>query len=160
LRYWVDASAFIWANRELFPYNDARVYWNWFYSKVESGDIVTHKHCFDEVVAGVTGPTPDPIAVWLKSRKGQWCSYGDTEESQVIMGEISAYCVKKYSFPVSKQFLNGADARLIARAKADVGVVVCQESERKDPRIPHVCQKFGVQCIPITRMNILLGMKL
>jgi len=28
-RYWIDANAIIWTNRKLFPYDTARVYWNW-----------------------------------------------------------------------------------------------------------------------------------
>jgi len=38
-------------------------------------------------------------------------------------------------------------------------VVVTQESERKDPRIPSICDHFYVPHMPLNRMNIKLGMK-
>jgi hypothetical protein len=126
------------------------------------GNVVTHKAVFDEIIKGAEGDKPDPIAVWTKNRKGVWSSYSCTDESRTLLGEISSFCIGKYGFEVSKKFLIGGDALLIARAKIDKeveGIVVTQESEHKDPRIPSICDKFEVPHMPLNKMNIKLGMK-
>lgn len=159
-RYWIDASSVIWGNRELFPLRDSPKYWVWLESKMHDGSVVTHKAVYDEIIAGADADRPDPIAVWAKNRKGPWCSYGCTDESKTLLGEISTYCWGKYGFEVAKNFLSRGDPLLIARAKVDEeGVVVTQESEHKDPRIPSICDYFQVRHMPLNRMNIKLGMK-
>ncbi len=162
-RYWIDASSVIWCNRELFPLRDSPKYWEWFKEQLDQGNIVTHKAVFDEIVKGADGEKPDAIAVWTKSRKGMWSSHGCTDESRKLLGEISAFCLGKYGYEVSKKFLTGGDALLIARAKVDrddfEGIVVTQESEHKDPRIPGICDHFEIEHMPLNRMNIKLGLK-
>ncbi len=156
--YWLDSSAIIWANRILFPVEKVRGYWNWLETKLQDGSVVTHKRIFKEVVKGADGDKPDPVAVWTKSRKGIWCSYGDTEESYALVGQISSFCIQKYGFATAKAFLQGADPFLIARAAVDGGVVVTQESTRKEPRIPVICREFNVEQVPLHTMNITLDM--
>lgn len=157
-RYWIDASSIIRGNRDLFPLQNVPGYWTWLEKRFDDGSVVTHKAVFDEVITGAAAQRPDPIAVWTKNRKGQWCSYGCTDESKVLLGEISEFCWKKYGFSTAKGFLSGADPLLIARAKVDAGIVVTQESEVKEPRIPKICTQFDVECIPLNKMNIKLGM--
>ena len=158
-RYWIDASSIIWCNRELFPLKASPRYWEWLESKMKDGSVVTHKAVYDEIIKGAQADRPDVIAVWAKNRKGAWCSYGCTDDSKVLLGEISTYCYERYGFEVAKNFLYRGDPLLIARAAVDKGVVVTQESERKDPRIPSVCDRFNVAHMPLNRMNIKLGMK-
>ena len=159
-RYWLDASSVIWCNRDFLPKATVPQYWEWLESKMVAGVVVTHKAIFDEIIKGAQTERPDPIAVWIKHRKGTWCSYGCTDESKKLMGEISTYCWNKYGFEVAKGFLDGADALLISRAAVDEGVVVTQESERKSPRIPSVCDHFKIPHMPMNKMNIKLGMRL
>lgn len=158
-RYWIDASAIIWANRDLFRYEDMPGYWNWLESKFNDGTVVTHKMVFDEIIRGAQAEKPDPIAIWTKSRRGRWCSYGCTEESKQLVGEISQYCMEHYPYATANTFLSGADPFLIARASVDQGVVVTQESDRKDPRIPKICRAFKIECLPLNKMNIALKMR-
>jgi len=158
-RYWVDSGAIIWANRDLFPLDSVRGYWNWLESKMNDGHIVTHKRVYKEIIAGAVGERPDPIAVWVKQRKDKGLNYECTAESKVLVGEISAYALDRYGFETAKAFLSGADPFLIARTAVDGGTVVTQESVTKQPRIPSICAKFKVDCIPLTRMNIELKMK-
>ena len=158
-RYWIDASSFIWGNRELFPINQVRGYWDWLGTKVNDGSVVTHKKIYEEVARGAGSDKPDPVAVWIKSRKGPWCSYTCTDESKKIVGEIALYCVSNYGWSTANAFLSGADPLLIARAAVDNGVVVTQESTKKDPRIPKICREFGVDFVPLTKMNIDLEME-
>jgi hypothetical protein len=159
-RYWIDASSVIWCNRELFRLKDSPKYWAWFESKTIDGSIVTHKAVYDEIIRGADAKRPDPIAVWTKNRKGLWCSYGCTDESKTLLGEISSHCLSKYGFESAKGFLSAGDPLLIARAAVDEdGVVVTQESEHKHPRIPSICDHFKINHMPINRMNIKLGMK-
>lgn len=128
---------------------------------MNDGSIVTHKAVYDEIIRGADGEKPDPIAIWVKSRKGEWCSYGCTDKSKKLMGEISEYCLKKYKFEVAKDFLSSADPFLIARAAVDEdGIVVTQESTVKEPRIPRICEEFEVAHMPLNKMNIKLEMRL
>lgn len=159
-RYWIDASSFIWGNRDLFPINQVRGYWDWLETKLKDGSVVTHKKVYDEVARGAEAEKPDPVAVWIKSRKGQWCSYSCTDESKELVGRIAMYCYKSYGLVTANNFLSGADPLLIARAGVDKGgIVVTQESIRKDPRIPKICREFGIICVPLTKMNIDLDME-
>jgi hypothetical protein len=158
-RYWIDASSVIWCHRELFPLKDSPKYWVWLESKMKDGSVVTHKAIYDEIIKGAEAERPDIIALWTKARKGEWCSYGCTDESKTLLGEISTYCFDKYGFEVAKNFLARGDPLLIARAAVDNGVVVTQESERKEPRIPSVCDRFKIDHMPLNKMNIKLHMK-
>lgn len=160
-RYWLDASSVIWCNRDFLPLDKVPRYWNnWLASKMDEGVVVTHKAVFEEIVRGAEAERPDPIAVWVKNRKGLWCSYGCTDESRALMGEVSTFVINKYGFELAKTFLNGADPLLITRAAVDHGIVVTQESERREPRIPGICDKFKVDHMPMNKMNIRLGMEL
>lgn len=157
-RYWLDASSLIWCDRDLFKLTDAPEYWNWLEGRLKEGAVVTHKKIYKEVIRGAEGEKPSLLARWIKNRKGVWCSYGCTDESKILLGEISEYCWNKYGYEVANAFLNGGDAQLIARAHVDNGVVVTQESVQKEPRIPSVCNHFNVKHMPINRMNIALHM--
>lgn len=110
------------------------------------------------LLKGADGERPSPIAKWVKSRKGAWCSYGCTEESKKLMGDISFYCIQQWGYDTSKRFLGGADALLIARAGFDGGIVVTQESVHKAPRIPGICDHFGIKHMPMNRMSVKLGL--
>jgi hypothetical protein len=160
MRYWLDASSVIWCNREFLPLTTNNRYWKWLASKMDEGIVVTHKAVFDEIIRGADGERPDPIALWVKSRKGSWCTYGCTDESKILLGQISTYCLNRYGFEVAKDFLAGADPLLIARACVDKGTVVTQESLQKEPRIPSVCDYFKIPHIPMNKMNIKLNMAL
>ena len=158
-RFWLDASSLIWCDRDLFRRAMIPKYWDWLASKFEDGSVVTHKRIYTEVIRGAQGEKPSELGLWVKNRKGAWCSYGCTDESKVAMGEISEYCLKKYGYDSAKEFLSGADALLIARAAVDKGVVVTQESVNKMPRIPGICDRFNVKHMPMNKMNIELNMK-
>jgi len=157
-RYWLDASSIIWCEREFFRLDKFPKYWDWLATKFDDGTVVTHKKIYAEVVRGAQGDKPSPIGVWVKNRKGPWCSYGCTDESKAIMGDISAYCIKKHGYDTAKEFLNGADAMLIARAAVEGGIVVTQESVNKFPKIPGICDVFKVKHMPMNKMNIALDM--
>lgn len=156
-RYWLDASSIIWCDRELFPRKTLPRYWDWLEERFKDGSVVTHKKIFAETIKGAGGEKPSPIALWVKSRKGQWCSYGCTDNSKALMGDISSYCIGKWGFETSKDFLSGADGLLIARAAEDNGIVVTQESVNKAPRIPSICDYFHIKHMPMNRMNVKLG---
>jgi hypothetical protein len=158
-RYWLDASSLIWCDRDLFQLATMPKYWEWLAAKLTDGSIVTHKKIYAEVIKGADGEKPSPLALWVKSRKGEWCSYGCTDESKDLMGKISEYCINKYGFETAKKFLSGGDAHLISRASIDGGIVVTQESVLHDPRIPSVCDHFKIKHLPMNRMNIELKMK-
>lgn len=158
-RYWLDASSLIWCDRELFRIDMIPKYWEWLESKLRDGSVVTHKKIYSEVVKGTKGEKPSQLGLWVKNRKGVWCSYGCTDESKVLMGKIAEYCLEKYSYETANEFLNGADALLIARAAVDSGIVVTQESVNKMPRIPGICDHFDVKHMPMNKMNIELKMK-
>ncbi len=129
---------------------------------MHDGSVVTHKKVYEEMIRGAEAKRPDPVAVWVKNRKGVWCSYGCTDESKQLMGEISIYCVEKYGVARGKDFLSAGDPRLIAIAGTDKegGIVVTQESVNKSPRIPGVCDHFGIKHMPMNLMNIKLNMRL
>lgn len=159
-RYWLDASSLIWCDRDLFELATMPKYWLWLASKLADGSVVTHKKIYGEVIKGAEGEKPSPLSLWVKSRKGARCSYGCTDESKVLMGKISEYCIHKYGFPTAKKFLVGGDPHLISRAAIDDdGIVVTQESALHFPRIPSVCDHFGIKHLPMNRMNIELKMK-
>ena len=159
-RYWVDANVFIGGNRDIYPIDEFRPYWNWFESMMEAGSIVTHKKVAAEVMEGLNFDKPDPIAVWVKARKNKGLNYSCTEESKVLAGRICEWAISHYGFKTANKFLDGADPLLMARAFVDGGKVVTQESANKEPRIPKVCAHFGIDWVTIGKMNQELKMKL
>lgn len=160
-RYWIDASSIIWCNHDFLRLDTVPKYWEWLETKMNDGFVVTHKAVFDEIIRGAEAERPDPIAVWVKNRKGAWCSFGCTDESKSLLGDIAEHCYNKYRFEVAKEFLSSADPLLIARAAVDDdGIVVTQESVVKDPRIPSICDLFEINHMPLNKMNIKLGMRL
>jgi hypothetical protein len=159
-RYWVDANVFIWGSREPYPLPGARSYWNWFERQVDDGKIISHWKCIDEVTEGEQRDHPELIVQWVRSRKSKLIASADTEECQMLVGDICQYCYENFGPVKTAEFTKGADLWLIARAKLDRGTVVTQESTKKLVRIPAVCVEFKVPHTTIFGMNNSLKMSL
>jgi len=159
-RYWVDANVFIWGEREPFPIPGAMPYWNWFEKMVDAGKITSHKFAIKEVLEGEKKGQPENIVAWVKSRQSKLADQTpDSKECQVIVGQLCQFSYEKFGPVKTAEFTKGADLFLIARAKLDNGVVVTQESEKKQVRIPTVCAKFDVPYMTLFQMNKALKMK-
>jgi hypothetical protein len=157
-RYWVDANAFIMAQRTYPLVGKFAFYWEWFEEKMDKGLIVTHNDIAGEVIKGVSRTPPDPIAIWVKNRRTKGLNLTCTDESRVLMGKISEWVLQKYKFAATNNFLRGCDALLIARVGVEPpSVLVTTESLIKEPRIPGICAKFNIDCINILEMNEKLG---
>jgi hypothetical protein len=159
-RYWVDANVFIWGSRDPFPLDGVRVYWDWFDKKLDEGVIVSHKRVYDEVLRGNKKEKEQPIVAWVRARKSKGLYLGCTKESHARVGEICTYAFANYTYAKAKRFVDGADPFLIANASLEEGVVVTQENQAKEKRIPEVCRAFGVRYMNIYEMNRELKMKL
>ncbi len=92
----------------------------------------------------------DPLLEWLKEQKGLF--QPDDEDVQEILREVMG------RFPLlveSKKNRSGADPWVIALAKARKATVLTQEqvsTKEGKPRIPNVCEAFGVPCINLLNL--------
>jgi hypothetical protein len=88
----------------------------------------------------------------------------DGKDEQAAVGAITVYVLGKYPRAQADLFLAKADPWVIAHALVDKGTVVTHENRVADnssvPKIPNVCDHFGIESINTFELLIRLGVKL
>lgn len=121
-------------------------FWTKFDQYIESGNIVSVREVLNEI-SNYHNKKAKTV-VWANENKKIFLMPDDTEVEYVR--QIMQH--PRFKFIVSKQSqLEGkpvADPFLIAKAKAQKGIVVTEEHYAKDGvKIPNICEEFGVKCI-------------
>jgi hypothetical protein len=132
-------------------------FWNYLSRKVDEGIVQCPKMVYDEIVKG-----NDELATWFKEREHRGLAVHASDEVWEALTEIGTFVVGRWKDRKSRSFLNGADAWVLALAKAmgKDGVVVSHESTRKQEtivKIPAVCSALGIEKISIFQMLNRLG---
>jgi uncharacterized protein DUF4411 len=115
------------------------------------------KMVYDEIVNG-----NDLLADWFKERADRGLCEPTSDAVWAASVLISDHVVNAYQDRKSRRFLSGADAMVLACAKAmgKDGVVVSHESLRKQEsivKIPAVCNALGIEKISWFQMLNRLG---
>jgi hypothetical protein len=143
--YLLDSNAFMEANRLYYGFDIAPGFWTWLASPALADQLGSIEPVKDEITAGtgdlVTWARAQPAAFWLV----------DTSDVVAAMTEIAAWVTdpaRQYRQEAIDEFLDSADYRLIAHARATDSVVVTRErpapDAKKKVKIPDVCIAFDV----------------
>lgn len=139
--YCVDTSSLIAAWNERYPLKNVPLFWSHLSALIAEGRLVSPREVREEVTK-----KEDGLGRWLKAQNGLFVDL--EEDIQLAVREILL------EFPFLTKEISGrtkADPFVIALARARGLTVVTEEgpgNERR-PRIPLVCQHYGVPCINI-----------
>jgi hypothetical protein len=154
--YWLDTNSFILPSRGPFRFPRGAEFWDFIEQKgkekiIGSPELVLSKELYPDGIK-----KPDGLALWAKQQQGLLFIAAD-EKVQKIYSQV-AQQVKlepRYHIEHVVKFLDGADAWVIAYAKAFGGKVVTFEKSEPlstKPKIPDVAYSFGIDCINIWDM--------
>ena len=143
--YLLDSNAFMEANRLYYGFDIAPGFWTWLASPTLADQVGS----IDLVKGEITAGTGDLVA-WARNQPDTfWLA--DTAEVVAAMAEIAAWVTdpdRQYRQEAIDEFLDSADYRLIAQARATGSTVVTRErpapDSQKKVKIPDVCNAFDV----------------
>lgn len=159
--YFLDANAFMEANRMYYAFDIAPGFWSWLADRSLAGRVASIDAIKDEITAG-TGDLVD----WARARPDSfWLR--DTDDVLDAMRELAAWATdpaRQYRQEAVDEFLDSADYKLIAHAMASGATVVTREQpapdSKKKIKIPDVCNAFGVAWTDPFSTYRALGMRL
>lgn len=145
----LDANAFMEASRTYYTFAIAPGYWSWLIQKHQSGEIASVEAVLDEITAG-SGPLVD----WAKTIAPETFWVEDSAESLAVMRTLSTWAAdpaRTYNQAAVDDFMDSADLRLIAIAKATGSVLVTRETSdpacKRRVKIPDAALVVGVECV-------------
>lgn len=155
MNYLIDSNIFIQAQREYYCLDICPGFWDFLGRRLISGELASIQHVYKEL----TNTPDDDVAIWVKDYK-QHFSTVDDEVTQKNFSAIVNYVNEEYSRrrnnnPHIAGFLSVADPWLIAKAKTLQATLVTHEVRAPGghrPKIPDVCDKFGVATIRTSDM--------
>ena len=144
MTYAVDTSSLLAAWNERYPLKNAPGFWRLFEDGINSGLLRSPREVRDEVEK-----KEDELFDWFKARSRFWVDLD--EDIQLAAREILR------DFPWLTKGIAGrkvADPFVIALARARGHVVVTEESpgNARRPRIPYVCNHYGVDCVNVLKL--------
>lgn len=143
--YVVDTCALTWAFREAYPFEVAPAFWKNLQNGIESGRIISSVMVMKEIQR-----KDDDLHEWCKTVPSFFSDM--TQEILNKAKDVVQTCPTMIN-PFSEK--DGADPFLIAMAWASNGTVVTQEqsaSGRKKLKIPDVCDRLKIKCVPVLQM--------
>jgi len=162
MSYWLDSDVLVYAKDNIAPfgYTDFSGFWNMIERNIASGSIKITKRNYQEIVDG--RENKDELAKWLKNRKGEGVCVAPSKDVQAFAAKIGEYVFSNDHFYARhrNRFSGGADAWLIAQAAIEGGTVVTREvshPEAHAPKIPDLCDHFGVKFITLIALMKILG---
>lgn len=158
----LDANAFMEAGRLYYSFRIAPGYWDWLVNKFQSGEIASVKAVYDEITAG-----SGDLVTWAKNPvlKNFWLP--DTDESIAATGGLATWAAhpdRPFKQSAVDEFMDSADLRLAAQAKAIGATVVTRETPdpncKKRVKLPDAAHAVGVTCLQPFPAYEALGLKL
>jgi len=148
MNYLLDANIFIEAKRRYYGMDICPGFWAWLDVAQAGGHVSSITLVYDELADG-----NDELCTWVKEREGSgwFLDVSDLPTQQEFKQILQNVYSADYSEKAKKDFFEGADPWLIAKAKVMGATVVTHEVfdgyiKRKVP-IPNVCRQFGVPCL-------------
>jgi Domain of unknown function (DUF4411) len=156
-RYWLDTNVFIDAKNHFFAFDLVPKFWKWLEDQMNDGVICSSKMVYNELCR-LEG-SQDELHKWAKQRRNNGYWIKPDKSVQELYGQISTYVHNTYdatSHAKTVDFLDNADAWVIAHALEDKGTLVTEEvkvsPQSKSPKIPNVCEHFNVPYINTTAL--------
>ncbi|MCK4629684.1 MAG: DUF4411 family protein [Sedimentisphaerales bacterium] len=144
VKYILDANIFIEAKRRYYAFDLCPGFWSSLLHHNSMGNLESIDRVEDELSEG------DDLDVWKKQASGLFAStnieFVLTSYRDIIQWAQSQ---ERFSDAAKSEFASGADAWVIAYAKANNATVVTHEmpdpKSRKRVKIPDVCKYFNVK---------------
>ncbi len=142
MRYSLDSSSLIEGFRRIFPYEIVKTFWNRdLPALVASGDVRA-----TEVVQWELEAEDDEVLGFVRDLGDLFVPLDEPIQVEVRI------ILRDYSRLVHAG-RSGADPFVIALARVNQAVVVCEEQRKPTaPRIPDVCDALGIPCIPLLEL--------
>jgi predicted nucleic acid-binding protein len=138
-KYVFDTNIFIYMQRR-FPEDIHESLWRIIEETIDSGIVISSEEVLDEIAKG-----NDSLIEWAQARKDSFVeSY---EDIQNIVRDILQ---KNDKFVLGSKKTNGADPFVIACAIVKSCKVVTEEfksGSNNPPKIPNICEQYGVKYI-------------
>jgi hypothetical protein len=154
--YWVDANVYIQAKNGPYGFEFAEPFWTWLEECCGSSIIRSPMTVYDELLEG-----NDELAEWAKEMKQHSLFVEADELAQAAVRQVVDFVTQTYKKSKYDKFLAGADPWVIAHAWYTEGTVVTHEKLVqpicRTPKIPNVCNQFGVECINVYDLIKTLG---
>ena len=153
--FWLDTDSFITPKNGPYGFDLVPEFWRFLEQKAKEGIIASSRLVYDELHRG----TEDELRDWAAAQGSDLFVEPD-QDVQAVVNEIADYVNSRYPLHQAAKFLDGADAWIIAHAKAQGGRVVTFEvaaPNSQKPKIPDICSEFGVQAIRLWNVLRELG---
>jgi hypothetical protein len=145
--YSIDASAWIDGWTRVYPPDVMPTLWEKLEGLVASGKVIAPDEVLRELERG-----SDSLLKWARRHKAMF--RGPDRATETILAEI----VNRFPAFLPERAVDGiwADPHVIALAKEQSATVVTAEKiapfNAKSPKIPNVCQAFGIECIGLLEL--------
>ena len=163
MAYLLDANVFIDAAETYFASDICPSFWRWL---AQAPQVRSIKEVKDELLKG-----NDNLSRWIKTKLSNDFFCPLSMNARRRMGIIAEYVLYRmgghYSMVARQEFLQGADAWLVATAMENNDVIVTHEKRNIDHRetkkvyLPTVASAFDIRCIKIYHvlrdLHIVLG---
>jgi len=157
----IDSNTLVAPNQQYYPFDMAPGFWDQMKECIETGRIIIASIVFDEVKAG-----SDDLSKWIDQFKSMTFDHKD-KDIVIAIGEILDFLRNspKYSSAavLSWSDIKIADPWLIAIAKTYEYTVVTFEKSSNSPnkpKIPDICDHFGVKYCDLFKMMRALSFSL
>jgi hypothetical protein len=158
-RYVLDSNIYIEMKNGPYGFDIAPRFWKWIDREAAEGILYS-----PEAVCRELSSYDDDLALWTRARAGTPLFIEPDEETQRRYREVADYVESRYPPHRVAEFLSGADPWVIAQAWRDGSYVVTHESRvdqgSKKPKIPNICEHFGVEYTKIYDLIRLRGFSL
>lgn len=144
MSYLLDSNIFISAKNTFYNPTFHPGYWELLGRGIKTGDVVIIDRVYKELSAG-----NDYLATWIKGYESNVLST-KRKDIETELKKISNFVMQNSAWVKGKKdFLEGADAWLIALSQLDDATIVTDEkpNDGKAPKIPIVARSFGCRCI-------------
>lgn len=159
--YLIDANAFIEASRHYYSFNLAPRYWAWLYEQSTAGTICSIRSVYHEIADG-----EDELGAWVRDNTPDEFWLEENSDSVAALADVVAWAVgpnKDFTQAAIDEFLDSADLRLVAQARALGATIVTRETSspeaKKRVKLPDAAAAVGVDCVQPFLAYESLGLK-
>jgi len=147
-RFVLDSNVYIEMKNGPYGFDIVPVFWSWLDGEAETGILSSPRAVYEEITAG-----DDDLAAWFKARAASPLFVQPDANVQDAYRRIADRIVADYEPHQAREFLSVADPWVIAQAMAEGSIVVTHEKRTgpgaKQPKIPNVCDLFGLRSTKI-----------
>ena len=145
IEYWLDTNVFSEGMKGPYGFDIAPRFWEIIDELTNAGRLACPTLVYDEL-----RDAPDVLKEWAAARRLSGLFVDPSEDVQLRYGKVVDYVASRYpQNQETRRFLGGSDPWLISHADAMGGKVVSLEQRVKEdsnkPKIPNVCDYFGVE---------------